>query len=76
LFEREHHRRIALVLQALDPAVLAAHRCLFGGGSAIALRYGEFCETSTSWWPTPTATAVCANCWAAPPAWRRSRGPG
>ena len=45
MFEREHHRRIALVLQALDPAVLAAHRCLFGGGSAIALRYGEFRES-------------------------------
>lgn len=45
LFEREHHRRIALVLQALDPAVLAAHHCLFGGGTAIALRYGEFRES-------------------------------
>ena len=45
LFEREHHRRIALVLQSLDPAVLAAHHCFFGGGTAIALRYGEFRES-------------------------------
>ena len=45
MFEREHHRRIALVLQALDPAVLATHHCLFGGGTAIALRYGEFRES-------------------------------
>ena len=45
LFEREHHRRIALVLQALDPAVLGAHHCLFGGGTAMALRYGEYRES-------------------------------
>jgi hypothetical protein len=45
LFEREHHRRIALVLQALDPAVLLQHRCLFGGGTAMALRYGEYRES-------------------------------
>ncbi|TFZ02181.1 hypothetical protein EZ313_12950 [Ramlibacter henchirensis] len=45
MFEREHHRRIALVLQALDPAVLLAHHCLFGGGTAMALRYGEYRES-------------------------------
>jgi hypothetical protein len=42
LFEREHHRRVARVLQALDARRLHAHRCLFGGGTAIALRYGEY----------------------------------
>lgn len=45
MFEREHHRRIALVLQALDPVVLVRHRCLFGGGTAMALRYGEYRES-------------------------------
>jgi hypothetical protein len=45
LFEREHHRSIALVLQSLDPQVLADHRCWFGGGTAMALRYGEYRES-------------------------------
>jgi hypothetical protein len=45
LFEREHHRRIAAVLAALDAEVLAAHACWFGGGTAMALRYGEYRES-------------------------------
>jgi hypothetical protein len=45
LFEREHHRRIAAVLQALDADQLAAHACLFGGGTAMALRHGEYRES-------------------------------
>lgn len=45
MFERPHHRRIAIVLQALDADVLAANACLFGGGTAMALRYGEYCES-------------------------------
>jgi hypothetical protein len=45
LFEREHHRRIARVLQALDAPLLLAQHCLFGGGTAIALRYGEYRES-------------------------------
>jgi hypothetical protein len=45
LFEREHHRRIATVLAALDADVLAANACLFGGGTAMALRYGEYRES-------------------------------
>lgn len=45
LFEREHHRRIAVVLAALDAEVLAAHACWFGGGTAMALRYGEYRES-------------------------------
>jgi hypothetical protein len=32
-------------LEALDADVLAAHACLFGGGTAMALRYGEYCES-------------------------------
>jgi hypothetical protein len=45
LFEREHHRHVARVLEALDARRLHAHRCLFGGGTAIALRYGEYRES-------------------------------
>jgi hypothetical protein len=45
LFERPHHRRIATVLEALDADVLAANACLFGGGTAMALRYGEYRES-------------------------------
>lgn len=33
------------MLQALDPQVLAAHHCYFGGGTAMALRYGEYRES-------------------------------
>jgi hypothetical protein len=45
LFERPHHRRIAVVLEALDAELLAANVCLFGGGTAMALRYGEYRES-------------------------------
>lgn len=45
LFEREHHRNVALVLQSLEPGVLAECRCWFGGGTAMALRYGEYRES-------------------------------
>ena len=45
MFERQHHRDVALVLQALDPQVLAARHCWFGGGTAMALRYGEYRES-------------------------------
>lgn len=45
MFERPHHRRIATVLEALDADALAANACLFGGGTAMALRYGEYRES-------------------------------
>ena len=45
LFARDHHRRIARVLQALDGPLLSSQGCLLGGGTAIALRYGEFRES-------------------------------
>ena len=45
MFEREHHRRVASVLQALDARLLHAHQCLFGGGTALALRHGEYRES-------------------------------
>lgn len=44
-FEREHHRAIASVLYALDGALLRSCHCLFGGGTAIALRFGEYRES-------------------------------
>jgi hypothetical protein len=45
VFERPHHRRIASVLDALDGAALREFRCWFGGGTAIALRHGEYRES-------------------------------
>jgi len=45
LFERPHHRRVAQVLQALDGPRLREWGCLFGGGTAIALRFGEYRES-------------------------------
>lgn len=38
-------KKIALVLHALNGPVLQAHHCLFGGGTAMALRYGEYRES-------------------------------
>lgn len=45
MFERPHHQRIAEVLEALNAPLLAENRCLFGGGTAIALSYGEYRES-------------------------------
>lgn len=45
MFERAHHRRIATVLEALDASLLLGQHCLFGGGTAIALRFGEYRES-------------------------------
>jgi hypothetical protein len=45
LFERPHHRDVALVLQALEPQALADRHCYFGGGTAMALRHGEYRES-------------------------------
>lgn len=45
MFDRLHHRRIATVLEALDGDVLLSSACLFGGGTAMALRFGEYRES-------------------------------
>lgn len=45
LFKRPHHQLIAQVLGALDGPLLRANGCLFGGGTAMALRYGEYRES-------------------------------
>jgi hypothetical protein len=44
-FSRPHHQRIAAVLEALDSGLLKELNCLFAGGTAIALRYGEYRES-------------------------------
>ena len=45
IFSRSHHQRIAKVLESLNGDLLKAHNCLFSGGTAIALRYGEYRES-------------------------------
>lgn len=45
MFERPHHQRIAHVLSALDGGVLAQLSCWFGGGTCIALKFGEYRES-------------------------------
>lgn len=45
MFERPHHQRIASVLWMLDGDLLLRHGCFFGGGTAIALCYGEYRES-------------------------------
>ena len=45
IFSRSHHQRIAKVLESLNGDLLKAHNCLFAGGTAIALRYGEYRES-------------------------------
>ena len=45
MFERQHHVRIASVLRALDPEILESQNCLFGGGTAVAMRHGEYRES-------------------------------
>ena len=42
---RPHHQRIAKVLASLDADLLKQHNCLFAGGTAIALGYGEYRES-------------------------------
>ncbi|MDP2139267.1 MAG: nucleotidyl transferase AbiEii/AbiGii toxin family protein [Gammaproteobacteria bacterium] len=45
MFERPHHQRIAQVLLSLNAELLRENRCYFGGGTAIALRCGEYRES-------------------------------
>lgn len=44
-FKRAHHQKIATVLHLLNGDLLRANHCLFGGGTAIAMRYGEYRES-------------------------------
>jgi len=45
MFERPHHQRIARVLTAINGPLLRQHSVWFGGGTCIALRYGEYRES-------------------------------
>lgn len=45
VFERPHHQRIAHVLEALNAELLRQLGVLFGGGTCIALRCGEYRES-------------------------------
>lgn len=45
MFERPLHQRIAQVLGALNGELLREHCCLFGGGTLIALHFGEYRES-------------------------------
>lgn len=45
MFERPAHRRVAVLLAALDAELLARCGFLFGGGTRIALELGEFRES-------------------------------
>jgi hypothetical protein len=45
LFKRLHHQYIARVLNSLNAPLLLDNHCLFGGGTAIALRYGQYRES-------------------------------
>ncbi len=45
MFERPFHQRIVKVLNVLNGALLKEHGCLFGGGTVIALRFGEYRES-------------------------------
>ncbi|MDB5860467.1 MAG: hypothetical protein JWQ76_4156 [Ramlibacter sp.] len=45
VFDRPHHQRIARLLGALNGQLLREHQCFFGGGTAIALSFGEYRES-------------------------------
>ncbi|MDN5924664.1 MAG: nucleotidyl transferase AbiEii/AbiGii toxin family protein [Xanthomonadales bacterium] len=45
VFERSHHQTIAQLLYALNGSLLRESHCLFGGGTAMAMRFGEYRES-------------------------------
>lgn len=42
MYERARHNQIAVLLQSLNNQLLLEHECYFGGGTAIAMKYGEY----------------------------------
>ena len=44
-FRRSSHQVVAQVLQALDGGLLLSAECYFGGGTQLALTYGEYRES-------------------------------
>lgn len=57
MFRRPHHQYIASVLESLNAELLLALRCYFGGGTAIALRHGEYRESVDMNFMTSDTTA-------------------
>ena len=45
MYKRSHHQHIAHILSTLDGPLLKENNCLFGGGTVITLRYGEYRES-------------------------------
>ncbi len=45
MFKRDHHVRIATILQSLNADILKQHKCYFGGGTAIVLARDEYRES-------------------------------
>ncbi len=45
MFSREHHNLVKTVLESIDSELFRDAGCYFGGGTAIALRFGEFRES-------------------------------
>ena len=45
MYSRPHHQRIAHALQLLNAQLLLDNKCLFGGGTLIALMFGEYRES-------------------------------
>jgi hypothetical protein len=44
-FTKPHHRTIAQILRSLDAGILAQARCFFGGGTHLAMTFGEYRES-------------------------------
>jgi Nucleotidyl transferase AbiEii toxin, Type IV TA system len=44
-FKRPHHRAVAAILRALNADFLAHASCYFGGGTRLALSFGEYRES-------------------------------
>lgn len=42
VFRKQRHKAIATVLSMLDARLLEKEKCLFGGGTAMALMFGEY----------------------------------
>lgn len=45
MFKREHHIRVAAILQSLDADLLMSYSCFFGGGTSIVLTHNEYRES-------------------------------
>jgi Nucleotidyl transferase AbiEii toxin, Type IV TA system len=44
-FRRAHHRLVASLLERMNAKLLSEARCYFGGGTQLAMTYGEYRES-------------------------------